>query len=250
MHHSSYLKAELFADTYFPKGAGQSGPAKILELGAKSYHAQDTFRGCFEDERFHYTGLDIEEGANVDIVPRNLFVWNEIEDNTFDACVSGQMFEHNPFFWVTFAEMIRVLKPGGLAFVVAPASGEVHRYPIDAWRFYPDAWPSLASMTGAELRESFVESERTSVRISGGHWRDSTGIFAKPEIAGEELADFNARLRELNRVYQRETVSVEPADPLSGKWVLAYEEKLNKDYRPKIRHWLRKLVAGKWTRMF
>ena len=56
----------------------------------------------------------------MDLVPKHPFVWNEIANETFDFVVSGQTFEHNPFFWITFAEMARVLTQGGLLLIIAP----------------------------------------------------------------------------------------------------------------------------------
>jgi SAM-dependent methyltransferase len=155
VHLSSYTKAQKFVEVYGAEFPRHEGLVRVLEVGSKSHHAQDTYRALFDTAGYAYTGLDIEAGSNVDIVPANPFVWNELADCSFDACISGQTFEHNPYFWVTFAEMARVLVPGGLTFVVAPGGGSVHRYPVDCWRFYPDAWPALSALCGMELLESY-----------------------------------------------------------------------------------------------
>src|SRR5262249_51512824 len=69
--------------------------------------------------------------------------------------------EHDVFFWETFLEIVRVVRPGGLIYLDAPSNHEFHRYPLDCWRFYPDAgialvrWAAREGMH-VELVESFV----------------------------------------------------------------------------------------------
>ena len=122
MHTSSFIKAKIFVDEYAPELPAQSGQIRVLEVGSKSYHDQDTYRGLFPAPRFSYTGLDIRSGDNVDVVPRNPFISSE-SDCSFECCVSAQTFEHDPFFWITFAEIARVLVPGGISFIAAPGGG-------------------------------------------------------------------------------------------------------------------------------
>ncbi len=114
MHKSSLLKAEFFLKHYGESLPESGGLHRVLEIGSKSYESQDSYKPLFPEERFKYTGLDIEAGPNVDLVPAHNFLWNEIEDETFDLCISGQTFEHNPFFWVTFSEIARIPHPEGL----------------------------------------------------------------------------------------------------------------------------------------
>jgi SAM-dependent methyltransferase len=194
MHLSSLLKARLFVETYAGRGPAAAGRRRVLEVGSKSYDAQQTYRPLFPPEAFDYVGLDVEPGPNVDVVPAAGYVWDEIGDDSFDLCVSGQTFEHNPFFWVTFGEIGRILKPGGHAFICAPGAGSVHRFPYDCWRFYPDAWRALAALTGLELVESWFESDAAAEAMPGGMWRDSCAIVRKP--AGDAAA-LNDRLRAL-----------------------------------------------------
>ncbi|MFL5257242.1 MAG: methyltransferase domain-containing protein, partial [Rhodopila sp.] len=61
-----------------------------------------------------------------------------------DAVVTSSAFEHDVCFWDTFLELVRILRPGGLLYVNVPSNGAFHRYPLDCWRFYPDAGVALA----------------------------------------------------------------------------------------------------------
>ena len=53
-------------------------------------------------------GLDLDESPNAEFAPQDPFSWAESPDESFDVVISGQTFEHDPFFWVTAAEMTHV----------------------------------------------------------------------------------------------------------------------------------------------
>lgn len=184
MHETSIIRFQAFAATYLkPLKNGH-----VLEVGSKSYGATRGFRDSVP-VGWTYSGLDIAAGDNVDIVPQHPFLWRELPDQSFDASITGQTFEHNPFFWVTMAEMARVTKANGVIFAVAPGRGPVHRFPYDCWRFYPDAWAALAEYTGLELLEASFDEPRIDRVIDGVQWCDSAAVFRRPKLdpAGEKL---------------------------------------------------------------
>ena len=112
MHDSSMLRMQWFKDSYL----NDLREGKILDVG--SYNVNGCYKEIFEENRFDYRGLDMESGPNVDIVPSKTYDWQEIENDQFDVVVSGQALEHIEFFWVTFAEIIRVTKEGGLICII------------------------------------------------------------------------------------------------------------------------------------
>ena len=83
-------------------------------------------------------------------------------------------------FWLSFNECLRVLKPDGLLFMNVPSNGAFHRYPVDCWRFYPDAgsalvtWAKHQGMNPA-LLESFVTPQHADI------WNDFLAVFVKDE---------------------------------------------------------------------
>lgn len=242
MHATSYLKARVFVEEYLPAEPGRV--RQVLEIGSKSYHAQDTYRPLFDGPDFAYRGLDIEAGPNVDIVPKNPFVWEEIADESFDVCISGQTFEHNPYFWVTFAEMARVLRPGGLAFVVAPGGGKVHRYPVDCWRFYPDSWAALCTMAGMELVESYFEPDRHLWRTRDARWRDSAAIARKPDAENLARPDFYSQLGRIVSAWKEAPVAVPTQLPAPGRWTRRYEAEAQKSFPRTILSAVQRLIAS------
>lgn len=150
----------------------------VLDVGslcvrAKKGQAKEPkiYKRFFED--LDYKGLDIKKGFNVDIVCEDPYVF-PIEEESYDVVISGQAFEHIEFFWLTFDEMARVLKPGGLMILIAPSQGKYHAYPVDCWRFYKDSMPALAKWSGLELLECSVDS-----KCKHSHWADCCGVFTK-----------------------------------------------------------------------
>jgi SAM-dependent methyltransferase len=134
---------------------------------------------------FDYVGLDIVPGDNVDFVPADAYQWTELETESFDVVLSNQTFEHIPFFWITAAEIARVLRPGGLVCVIAPSRGKVHQHPLDCWRFYPDSWQAVCDYTGLELLETYREKESWRMVVPGAIWGDAMMIARKPTLTDD-----------------------------------------------------------------
>ncbi len=135
------LRMKWFRDNFLDK----KNKYTVLDVG--SYGVNGTYKEIFFGNNFTYTGLDIVDGPNVDLVPKNIYSWLEIPDNHFDIVISGQAFEHIEFFWLTMYEIARVLKKGGLICIIAPSNLKEHRYPVDCWRFFSDGMVSLARWT-------------------------------------------------------------------------------------------------------
>ena len=161
--------------------------ARVLDVGSSARPGTLSYRSLFSS--CDYVGLDIAETGNVDFVPADPFAWTELESESFDVVISGQTFEHNPYFWITAAEIARVLVPGGMVALIAPSSGKPHRWPIDCWRFYPDSWAAICTYVGLDLVESYREKKTRYMVMPGTYWRDAMMIAQKPaEIDYQRLA--------------------------------------------------------------
>ena len=148
MHLESLRIAHRFIQKYL-----EDKPLNILDLGSlvvKRRRHRWSYRNFFNNPLWTYTGADVEEGKNVDVVLKDPYKW-QFEDNTFDVIISGQTIEHIEFVWVWFVELARVLKHGGLCLIIAPAVFRKHRYPIDTFRYYPDGMAALAKWAGLEV---------------------------------------------------------------------------------------------------
>jgi len=194
MHDSAFRIGELVMQTYcdLPK-------ARILEIGSMDVN------GSLREAAAHtteYVGVDLEEGPAVDVVikPGEKLPF---DDFSFDLIMASSAFEHDPRFWDTFIEMCRVARPGGHIYVNAPSNGGVHRYPLDCWRFYPDAGLALMEYAGerqvqVDLVESFVGKRYND---SWDGWNDFVAVFRKGpskspmnnDFVYKKYPSFNAR---------------------------------------------------------
>lgn len=146
MHPSSLLRMQWFVESYANKLPLEK--AKVLDVG--SYDVNGSYRDLFDEDRYEYTGLDMEEGPNVDIILKNPYDWTAIQSDSYDIVISGQAFEHIEFFWKTMEEMTRVLKKDGLLCLIAPNGFDEHRFPVDCYRFFTDGMIALARYVGIE----------------------------------------------------------------------------------------------------
>ena len=186
MHTSSYEKVEAFITTYL--GNHRDEPLRILDVGSQTVVGQDlSYRSLFDNPAWRYTGLDVEAGLNVDVVTSDHYQWDELEADSFDIVVSGQAFEHIPYFWATAFEIGRVLRPGGLAVIIAPGRGLQHRFPVDCWRFHDDGFQALADYLGFEVLDVFTEWGRNM-------WDESVVVMRKPVWLLENRQRFASRL--------------------------------------------------------
>lgn len=190
MHPSSRLKMQAFRDVYLTGSATQ---CRVLDVGSMAHELQDTYRPLFDGPGYDYVGLDLDPGPNVDIVPADPYQWSEIPDRSFDAVITGQMLEHNPYFWITLAEITRVTKPGGLVCLIAPSAGFTHRYPLDCWRFFPDAASAMFGYVGLEMVEAYVE-EKDPLKAVSTLWADMLAIGRKGVVDEGQQAALDQRL--------------------------------------------------------
>jgi SAM-dependent methyltransferase len=168
--------AAAFGAAFFRCYADAIEGARILEVGASDVNG--ALRGC-APLGCRYTGIDLAPGPGVDVVLDDPHRY-PFDAAGFDVVVSSSCCEHDPMFWLSFAEMCRVVRPGGFIYLHAPSNGPFHRYPTDNWRFYPDAGLALAAWGRREghdvrLRESMVGRRRDDV------WNDCVMVFAKGE---------------------------------------------------------------------
>lgn len=176
MHPTAMDHAKLFFDTY----AQASGSLTIIDLGAQDFNG--SLRSVAPAD-CNYIGVDFMAGKGVDVIITDS-AHLPFDTDSIDICVSSSCFEHAEFFWLSFLEIMRVLKPGGLFYLNAPSNAMFHRYPVDCWRFYPD---SASALSAWGCKEGFdtVLLETFTGRQDRGMWNDLIAIYLK----GSEFID-------------------------------------------------------------
>jgi SAM-dependent methyltransferase len=184
MHSSAYNHARLFFTQYW-----NSSFTDVVELGSQNVN------GSLRDHcppGVRYVGLDMAPAEGVDVVVKPGTPC-PFPDASFDVALTSSVFEHDTCFWDTFVDLLRLLRPGGLLYVNAPSNYAFHRYPLDCWRFYPDAGHGLKEWArrcgvSVDLVESFVAKPEKN-----DGWADFVAVFRKstdrPLIRKGRIAD-------------------------------------------------------------
>ncbi|MDW7664681.1 MAG: class I SAM-dependent methyltransferase [Nitrosomonadaceae bacterium] len=171
MHPSSMINMRKLFDKYVTSEF-VGNECKILDFGGTNIKGGGTYYELVDtNKKIKYYGVDLQAGPGVSIILDDPYKV-PLEDNHADVVISGQMFEHCEFFWLSFSEMVRVVRPSGYIFLIAPMTGKVHRYPVDCWRFYPDAYAALAKWGKVELVDAWTDYD-------GSKWWDQVGAFKK-----------------------------------------------------------------------
>lgn len=176
MHNTAMEHGRLFFDTYLKDASG----LKILDIGAQDVNG--SLRSVAPKD-CEYIGVDFAAGKGVDVILTDPYAL-PLPDEYADVCVSSSCFEHSEFFWLSFLEIVRVVKPTGLIYINVPSNGDFHRYPVDCWRFYPDSGVALQNWArrngyGTTLLESFIGNQRSGV------WNDFVAVFINNEAHSE-----------------------------------------------------------------
>jgi SAM-dependent methyltransferase len=165
--HPSAMQA---ATEFFDRFSNEFVEPTIVEIGSQNVN------GSIKDVAppSNYVGLDFQKGDGVDIILQDAYSF-PLPDNYADIVVTSSCFEHSEMFWLTFLEGVRILKPRGLFYINAPSRGQYHAYPVDCWRFYPDADKAL--QTWAKRNGYNVNVEYKT--MMEGVWGDFVVVYRK-----------------------------------------------------------------------
>lgn len=148
--------------------------ATIVEIGAMNVNG--TLRSV-APPKAKYIGIDQQAGPGVDIVvPPGTAI--PVAPGTADLVMASSVLEHDMMFWATFTQMCQLAKLGGYIYLNVPSNGSVHSYPVDCWRFYPDAGMALERYSEktewpVKLTESFIAERQ------GDQWNDFVAVFRR-----------------------------------------------------------------------
>lgn len=173
-------------------------PLKVLDVGGMDVNG--SLRPLFERIGAMFVAVDAKSGCGVDMVSQSV---SELPfpAGDFDVVVSASTLEHCQEFWNLFVEMTRVCAEDGILIVLAPSGGPIHRYPVDCYRFLPDAMKALATYASVDLVDC--------IENPAGPWFDTIGVF-RPAAAALEPCRIEPGLSAaLDRVHQPDPPEVD-----------------------------------------
>ncbi len=153
MAGNTYAHQVLFSQ--FKEKLHAIGSGKLLEIGSRNRSGNIRKEIC--PENMEYTGFDIMEGENVDVVGDAHKLSSLFPENHFDAIFSVSVFEHLAMPWKVALEKNKILKPGGLVFIQTHQAWPVHEEPWDFWRFSKYSWATMFNKhTGFEIIDAVM----------------------------------------------------------------------------------------------
>ncbi len=177
MHSTAMANGKLFFETYVVP----MGTASVIDIGSQDVNG--TLRDVCPASA-HYVGVDFVAAKGVDVVLTDPYCL-PFPDASQDFVVSTSCFEHSEMFWLLFLEILRILKPAGLFYLNAPSNGDFHRFPVDCWRFYPDAGRALVTWARRSGVNAAMLESYTSYQHPGEVWNDFVAVFLKDEARAE-----------------------------------------------------------------
>jgi SAM-dependent methyltransferase len=143
-----------------------AGVRSVLEVG--SYNVNGNAKRFFLGLKAAYTGIDLRAGPDVDIVCDVTDAW-EVVDATlgrrrFDVVVCMNVLEHVYHPHAALDNVVRLVRPGGLAVVVTPLVWDLHDWPHDYLRLNPDFFREFARRGGVRIVDGTFEF---SIRDTG-----------------------------------------------------------------------------------
>jgi hypothetical protein len=128
-------------------------PGTVLEIGSRQVVGASLKHHFSSD--WVWVGADVHDGPGVDMVVDAHELSRVFPREHFDAVVSLAVFEHVLMPWKVAIELNRVMKTGGLGFIVAPPAWPAHEEPWDYWRYSAHSFAALFNAaTGFEILEA------------------------------------------------------------------------------------------------
>jgi SAM-dependent methyltransferase len=149
MHTNSQLLFQKYAVEIFRPGM------HVLEIGPDRFPS--TYQSLMANSSLTWDTLDLYPNARLTYTAKSEYAF-PIQDNTYDAVLSGQVIEHVRKPWLWMRELSRVCKIGGLVVTVNPVSWPYHEAPIDCWRAFPEGMRALYEDASLEVILSKWES--------------------------------------------------------------------------------------------
>ena len=186
---------------YLKENFDKSG-MEILEIGSRVQTGAN-FRSLFQHA--NYTGFDIYEGENVDVVG-DAHCLSKYFNKKFDLIFSSAVFEHLAMPWIASLEIIKLLKVNGHIFIETHYSYNSHERPWHFFQFsenalnvlFPEKFGMICIKKGcSNLLENARFSRVASEYLQGKY---VGGLYCHSEFLGKKIAEVSDKELDWNRV--------------------------------------------------
>ena len=171
-----------------------SGYDRVLEIGSRA-RSGVVRRHLFAGKQ--YTGLDILEGPNVDVVGDAHCLTDYFADESFDAVYSIFTFEHLAMPWKVALELNKVMRRGAVAYFQTHQALGMHDLPWDFWRYSDTAWNGIFNQsTGFRVLHAYLGQPMALVpHIYDEHWigYEAAAGFAVSAVLVEKTGNSDLR---------------------------------------------------------
>jgi SAM-dependent methyltransferase len=178
---------------------------KVLEIGSRCVSSQAHWKRFFPDVQ--YTGIDIIEGENVDLVADAHKLSEYFEKDTFDLVISFAVFEHLAMPWIVAEEVSKILKVGGHVAIETHFSYSEHELP---WHFFQFNSTALECMFNEALGFEVIDSGLDSPIV--GRFADSAAPHLRGKLVGD-LYCHSSIIAQKNKPYTSQQFSWREALP-------------------------------------
>jgi len=136
----------------------------VLDVGSLDVNGSNRY--LFTGSNSAIMGIDVVLGKNVDALSKG-HEWSA-PDGFYDTIISTECFEHDIYYELTFKNIIRMLKSGGMfIFTCATTGREVHGI-AKGFTTHPSWWGDYyKNLTAKEIRESIDVDEICKEHLFG-----------------------------------------------------------------------------------
>lgn len=132
----------------------QRKTGRFLEIGSRA-RSGISRKELLTPPGWEYTGFDVLDGENVNVVGDAHELSAYFPADHFDAIGALAVLEHILMPWKLAIELNKVMKVGAIGFFVTHQSYPIHDEPWDFWRYSDHAWHSILNQaTGFEIIEA------------------------------------------------------------------------------------------------
>jgi SAM-dependent methyltransferase len=137
-------------------GANDGALTYLLGIAGNLDYSEPIYRANLEKfrDKYSYYGMDLKgaEGTNLligDICAPGYVTAHDAFVGFFDVVYSNNVFEHLRHPWQAAANIMQLIKPGGLGITIAPFAQRYHQVPEDYFRYTHVGLRSLFEDSGA-----------------------------------------------------------------------------------------------------